>query len=402
LRPIAARAGTNAELRVVLQTLLASVGVSHFGLIPGELSPPPEARERTASDMSGDARAVGDVGASLRLAGQRIIVWRVDTGGPAWRAGIRPGMGVSRVDDVVIGKELPALARIENLSVRREAVRGTVARANTLLGGDVGDTVRLALTSHDELWDTLVVRAPVRGRMLRFGNLPPLNAVVDVRERFVDAPDGRRRIGVIAFSVWLPLIAGELDRAFDRFRDADAIVIDLRGNPGGAAGMVSGIGGHVLDSAFLIGTLTQRRQVLKLTANPRRVSPGPAFAPVRPFAGPLAILMDPLSGSTSEFFAAGLQGLGRAHIVGETSAGAALPALMDRLPNGDVMMHVVADLTDSRGRRVEGVGVIPDEPVALDAELLAAGRDPVLEAALAWAAKQPRAPAPPRSNLPRR
>ena len=100
--------------------------------------------------------------------------------------------------------------------------------------------------------------------------------------------------------------------------------------------------------------------------------------------------MDPLSGSTSEFFAAGLQGLGRAHIVGDTSAGAALPALMDRLPNGDVMMHVIADLTDSRGRRVEGVGVVPDEVIPLKAAALAAGHDDALEAALRWAAAQPR------------
>jgi carboxyl-terminal processing protease len=154
--------------------------------------------------------------------------------------------------------------------------------------------------------------------------------------------------------------------------------------------MVTGVAGHVLDSAYMIGTLRQRTQTLTFKANPRRVSSDSIPVAVRPYAGPVAILMDPLSGSTSEFFAAGLQGLGRARIIGEVSAGRALPALMVRLPNDDVLMHVIADLTDSRGRRVEGVGVIPDHVVPLNAKSLEAGRDDALEAALRWAASQPR------------
>jgi carboxyl-terminal processing protease len=182
----------------------------------------------------------------------------------------------------------------------------------------------------------------------------------------------------------------QIDQAFDRMRNLDGIVIDLRGNPGGLAGMAGGVAGHLLNDTLLIGTLRQRTQQLVFKANPRRVSSGSPPVAVLPFTGPVAILMDPLSGSTSEFFAAGLQGLGRARIVGEVSAGRALPALMDRLPNDDVLMHVIADLTDSKGRRVEGVGVIPDQVVPLNAKSLEAGRDDALEAALRWAASQPR------------
>jgi carboxyl-terminal processing protease len=386
LRPFAARAKTNAELRVVLQALISSVGVSHFGLIPKELSPALDEVPATR-DAS---REPGTIGASLRLAGDRILVWKVDTGGPAWLAGVRPGLTVGSINSTNLSSTMPPLAKIENESVRRQATLTAVMRANAMLAGSIGDTVTLGLSSYDEMWTTRVVRGPMRGQMLRFGNLPPLNSVVDVSERTVAGPNGPRRIGVIAFTVWLPLMAKDLDRAFDRLRGADAIIIDLRGNPGGVAGMVSGIAGHMLDSTYLIGTMVQRTQTLKLTANPRRVSSDSPPVPVRPYAGPVAILVDQLTGSTSEFFAAGLQGLGRAHIVGETSAGAALPAVMDRLPNDDVMMHVVADLTDSKGRRVEGVGVVPDEVVPLKAAALAAGHDDALDAALRWAAKQPR------------
>lgn len=398
LRPLAATATTTSQLRGVLQALLSSVGVSHFGLIPREASPPLPTAETPAdaADAPASRGQPGNAGMALRAAGADIIVWKVDTGGPAWRAGIRPGSRVERIGASAVSEGLHAFGAIENPSVRREAVRTAVTRANSLLNGGAGDSVTIVLGAGDSLRTVRIERAPVRGQMLRFGNLPPLNAVVDVSELHTAPRHGTAgggagahgRVGVIAFSVWLPMVAEELNRAFDRFRDSDGLVIDLRGNPGGAAGMVSGIAGQVLDSTLLIGTLTQRTQVLRLIANPRRVSAGPDVRPIRPYAGPVAILLDPLSGSTSEFFAAGLQGLGRARVFGEPSAGAALPALMERLPNGDVMMYVVADLTDSRGRRVEGVGVIPDVHIPLDPLVLRDGRDPALEAALAWIAEQ--------------
>ena len=41
----------------------------------------------------------------------------------------------------------------------------------------------------------------------------------------------------------------EFQKAMDRFRGADGIVIDLRGNPGGLAAMIMGLAGHFLHRA---------------------------------------------------------------------------------------------------------------------------------------------------------
>ena len=108
-----------------------------------------------------------------------------------------------------------------------------------------------------------------------------------------------------------------------------------------------------------------------------------------PFAGPLAILMDGTSGSTSEVFAGGLQAIGRARVFGETSLGAALPSMMDELPNGDVLQHAFADfVVTATGERLEGRGVIPDERISVTRVDLIAGRDPVTEAAIEWIVRQ--------------
>ena len=64
--------------------------------------------------------------------------------------------------------------------------------------------------------------------------------------------------------------------------------------------------------------------------------------------------------------------------------GQALPALFDKLPNGDVLIHAYGDFVTADGTRLEGRGVIPDESVPLAREDLLAGRDRALQAALAW------------------
>jgi carboxyl-terminal processing protease len=105
---------------------------------------------------------------------------------------------------------------------------------------------------------------------------------------------------------------------------------------------------------------------------------------VEPFAGPVAILVDAMSGSASECFAGGMQSIGRVRVFGQPSMGQALPALFDRMPNGDVLIHAYGDFVTAEGTRLEGRGVIPDEVVPLVREDLLAGRDRTLDAALAW------------------
>jgi carboxyl-terminal processing protease len=70
--------------------------------------------------------------------------------------------------------------------------------------------------------------------------------------------------------------------------------------------------------------------------------------------------------------------------------GQALPAVTKGLPNGDTLMYVLGDFVTSKGRRLEGIGVIPDQIVPIDRRALAAGRDLELEAALRWIDQQGR------------
>jgi carboxyl-terminal processing protease len=189
-------------------------------------------------------------------------------------------------------------------------------------------------------------------------------------------------IGMIRFNFWMPNITAQFGEAFARFQNADAFILDLRGNLGGAGGMVMGIGGFFVNESKSLGTLKMRDAELKFTTIPQYATT--TGKPIKPFNGPVAIIIDGISASTTEVFAAGMQDIGRVRVFGQTSAGAALPALMTELPNGDVLLHAFADFIPPSGTSVEGRGVIPDEVVALTRDDLAAGRDAQVDAAVAW------------------
>jgi len=271
----------------------------------------------------------------------------------------------------------PTLGAADSTGPRRlAALTGPLAA----LRGAPGSTIRLV--AHDgqgQLHDVSFERDTLRGPFARFGNLPPLPASVDFTRRSL--ADGSC-VGVIRFEYWMPPVMPALDRAIDASRTCTGIVLDLRGNLGGVAAMMMGAAGHFLTEPKTLGTMRTRGDEMRFAANPRRSTE--AGVAVEPFSGSLAILVDGLSASTSEMFAAGLQALGRARLFGERSAGQALPAMATRLPSGDVLMHVVADFVAADGTRIEGRGVKPDELIPLTEADLLAGRDAPLEAALAW------------------
>lgn len=378
LRPRAAAATSAGELRAVIRDMLQRLGLSHFALIP------------STADLPGANQDLeGAPGFDVRLVGDSLLVTRVDPGVTLVRQGWRL-VTIGRTDVQALIDKLPGRARHEGRSpdVTASAPPRAARLANveawrvvqSLLRGPAGS--RLEATFEDGSGRRVAAaldRHPETGEPVTVGSLPTM---------FVRVETGLRRTpaggtaGLIAFNVWMTAIDARFQDAMDRFRGADGIVIDLRGNPGGLAAMLMGISGHFVAERKTLGVMKTRDSELRFMANPRIVNG--SGARVEPFGGPLAILVDAMSGSASECFAGGMQSIGRARVFGQPSMGQALPALFDRLPNGDVLIHAYGDFVTADGTRLEGRGVIPDEIQPLRREDLLAGRDRPLEAALAW------------------
>ena len=375
LRPRAAAARTVGEVRATIRAMLSRMGESHFGLIPAEIV---RATADTEEDES-ESGVAGDVGIEVRIVEGAPVAWRVDSTGPAYAAGVRPGWIIESVGGFSVRPAVAAALALPDPRDRKEAFRLAGARLLQRLGGDSGTTVNAVfLDGAGRNESRAIARRTEPGQVSRFGNLPPLN--VRLERARIPSPGGC--IGYVSFNIWLTPISAPFDSTMQELADCRGIVLDLRGNPGGIAALSMGIGGYFVDTIVPLGILKTRGTELRLVTNPRRVS----FSgqPVRVYDGPLAILVDGESVSTSEIFAAGMQYLGRARVFGDTTSGQALPALMKRLPNGDVLMHVFSDYTLPDGTRLEVRGVIPDEVEPVKRADLLAGRDAALLAAFAW------------------
>ena len=372
LRPKVAAAQSLDEVRALITDMLQRLHRSHFVLIPGSASAANPALG--AATVPIDVRIVDAPDAGL-APGPYALVTHVDPESSAARAGITAGDVLLRVDDVGLlpTDEAPSTGdpRVDVLNRWR--------RVEHALHGDAGTRAALTIDDGAGRRTVDVERTDEPGETVTLGNLPPLDVQVD--HRLVTTPAGRH-LGYIRFNVWLTQVDAPVAAAVDEYRDADGLIIDLRGNPGGLAGMMMGIAGHLFDTPALLGTMHTRTYTLELRANPRRsTADGRA---VTPYAGPVALLVDGLSGSTSECFAAALQSLGRARVIGRPTMGEALPASTARLPDGDVLMYAIGDFVTSTGVRVEGGGVQPDQTVSLTSAALRGGRDPDVDAAAAW------------------
>jgi carboxyl-terminal processing protease len=373
LRPRAEAARSADDVRAVIREMLARIGQSHFAILPAPV----------ASDLSGPALQSGEVGSlgfDVGPVDGHLTVTRVDADGPAARAGVRTGWILSRVSGRSVDDALTSVADADDhvRDFRAWALGTALLRGRTGTSADLTFLDGTGVTTARQ-----ITRTPEPGHAVKFGNLPTLFARLDARPM---ARNGRT-IGVISFNVWMTAISRPLDEAIDRFRSSKGVVLDLRGNPGGVLTMIMGVSGYFLDAPVNLGVIKTRESALNLVANPRRV--GLDGQSVTPFAGPLAILVDSGSYSASEIFTGGMQSIKRARVFGTRTAGGALPAVLERLPGGDVLQYAIGDFTTATGERIEGRGVIPDTIVTPTRAELVAGHDPVLDAALDWIASQP-------------
>jgi carboxyl-terminal processing protease len=372
LRPEVIASPDQKTVRRVIRDMLNRFGQSHFSLIPAEIADSLDPNEEEVRD------AVGGVGLDVRLVENQVLVTKVDAGGSAEQAGVRPGwivtaVGDDRVDDMV--------ERTRSAESRRHISSMVWGSMQYRLRGAPGTECTLEfLDGSDQTVVLTLTRTAIPNEPVKFGNLPTIFARFE--RGTIPLSDGMRHVGVVWFNTWMVPLIRQLDGAIDDFREFDGLVIDLRGNGGGLGAMVMGVAGHVLNEKISLGTMKTRAGDLQFRVNPRRVNA--RGEPVKPLDGPVAVLIDRLSGSASEVFAGGLLSLGRIRVFGDTSAGAVLPATMDRLPNRDVLYHAIGDFETATGVRLEGRGVYPDEVVPLSREALLAGKDPVLEASLRW------------------
>jgi carboxyl-terminal processing protease len=284
--------------------------------------------------MQSDARQeYGGIGVQVELREGKLTIIAPIRGSPGYRAGLARGDIILKVD----GDSLEGLGIDEMISRLRGRAGSQVVVQ--VMRPSTGETKTYELT---------------RGRI-------ETHSVFGTQ---ILEPG----IGYVAISNFYERTGAEFEEAIAQLeRDgARALILDLRNNPGGLLTAAIEVAGIFIPRGELVvyteGRNARSRQ--NLVSNNR--------APPRTL--PVAILMNSGSASASEIVAGALQDTGRAFVVGEKSFGKGLVQTLLPLRSGDGLRLTTSQYFTPKGRRIHGIGVIPDIEVVIPVEEEAQGR----------------------------
>jgi len=225
-----------------------------------------------------DGNFVG-LGVELKLDEKGLRLVGVIRGGPAFEAGLRAGDRI-----VAVGGSPVRGLGLDEAAGRLQGTEGTIVDISVLRQDDRTEDFRL-IRRHVE------VESVAQSKML----------------------SDFAGVGYIQLTGFQKSSAEEFDRAMSKLRRQGMkyLVLDLRGNPGGLLNVAVEIADKFVDSGVIVST--------------RGRAPGQTQVfrarPDKPYAMPVAVLVDRESASASEILAGALQELGRAVVIGTRSYG---------------------------------------------------------------------------------
>jgi C-terminal processing protease CtpA/Prc len=171
-------------------------------------------------------------------------------------------------------------------------------------------------------------------------------------------------------------VGDQFESEFAMLKDSPGVIIDLRGIKGGDIKSVGlKIANHFFPSKVSFGKFINRSGEVPVG---RSLS---AKGDSQTYNGPVVILVDEATASAGEVFASGFQENLRAKVIGQQSCGCVLDRDSKKVKGGGVLYFSHLGYISSKGRKLEGAGVVPDKTVKPTIAGLQEGRDLILEEA---------------------
>jgi len=339
-----------------INAMLFELGDSHCGI--GDLN---DAKRTGSPYIFGEA----SVGIDVRMIDGRVMIIRVSDGSPAGNAGILPGFTIVAIDNVPV-KQIAASALLRPpYTEANKNFHRTEAIMWYLFGLPETSVAIDYLDGKGNNHNAALLRAKRPGGVELSPSLPPV--FIEVEKRVI-----AEGINYLWFNAFQPDNPSRVLAVIDHFDPKVPLIIDLRGNNGGSANATLMLLDRFAPYRFLAYNRVGRQDIQAIYANPTN--------PNRRWN--IVILVDELSISSAENFAAVMQQAGLAIVVGNRTPGQLLWGEGFELGENLVAVIPIARLILADGTNIEGRGVVPDLVVPLRPEELLRGIDTQLNAVI--------------------
>ena len=254
--------------------------------------------------------------------------------GPAYKAGVRDGDVVIKVDDTdITGMDLSS--------------------AVALIKGDKGTQVNLTIVRDDKTYVFSIIRD-------------------EIITKTVDYKMMENSIGYIQISQLDEVTTEQFKEALTDLNNQGlkGLIVDIRSNPGGLLNVVVDIVDEIIPKGLIVYTDDvngNRKEYNGSSDNEITV--------------PMAVLVDGNSASAAEIFAGAVQDYGKGKIIGTQTFGKGIVQTIQPLTDGSAIKYTIAQYYTPKGQVIQGNGVTPNMVVELPKD---ATEDLQLDAALEY------------------
>jgi carboxyl-terminal processing protease len=280
---------------------------------------PPDIYEALRMDTEGEFGGLG-----IRITTDRrppcrgnLTVVEVFKDTPAWRAGLRPGDYITRIDG-------------------ESTVNITTSEAADRLRGRPGSSIQIQIRRPNGATRVLDIR----------------RATIPIESVTWKMLDGK--VGYISLEAFQSNSDSEFEQALQKLHEMEmkGLILDLRDNPGGLLDVAIKIADKFLDSGTIVATAGRGGKDDESIRNATPAGTEPTY--------PLVVLIDSYSASAAEIIAGALRNHGRALLVGETTFGKGSVQMVQPIPGGGALKLTSAQYLIPGDISIQAVGVSPD------------------------------------------
>jgi len=249
---------------------------------------------------------------------------------PSGRAGLMPGDRILKIND-------------------KSTTKMTLTMAEKALKGEPGEKANLTILrpkagapNGGTVFDVELVRETIQVASVRDAHMLPSTMA------------GQDKIGYVRIDEFSDNTSDEMDHALDSLEHdgMQALVVDLRNNPGGLLDSAVDVAGKFVPQNTVIVSTKGRLPEQSQSYRARAHRDHPAY--------PIALLINGYSASGAEIMAGALKDLNRAILVGETTFGKGSVQTVQPLGNNVGLRLTMAKYYTPSKKSIHGVGIAPD------------------------------------------